>query len=101
MQSNVICQAIFSEIQSIVGIHFKQVVRVKLFYHLYDWPNSSDVGITYKLVRWETKESGRFTLNMDRCSNGNPGVGRGGGVLRDSNGLPLIGFSGENTGFHP
>ena len=50
MRSNVICQAIFSEIQSIVEIHFKKVGRVQSFYHLYDWPNSSDVGITYKLI---------------------------------------------------
>ncbi|XP_027082553.1 uncharacterized protein [Coffea arabica] len=100
MRSNVICQAIFSEIRSIVDIHFKKVGRVQSFYLLYDWPNSSDVGITYKLIRWETKESGRFTLNTDGCSKGNPGVGGGGGVLRDSNGLPLIGFSayfGETT----
>ncbi|XP_071927455.1 uncharacterized protein [Coffea arabica] len=100
MRSIAICHAIFSEIQSMVGIYLKKPLRVPSFYHLYDWPNSSEVGFTYKLVRWETKESGRLTLNTDGCSKGNPGVGAGGGVLRESNGLPLIGFSayfGETT----
>ncbi|XP_071929043.1 uncharacterized protein [Coffea arabica] len=100
MRPLAICRAIFSEIQTMVGIHFKQVFRVQSFHHLYDWSYSSHIEVTYKLVRWEAKESDRFILNTDGCSKGNPGVSGGGGVLRDSNGIPLIGFSaylGETT----
>ncbi|XP_071921800.1 uncharacterized protein [Coffea arabica] len=100
MRPLAICRAIFSEIQTMVGIHFKQVFRVQSFHHLYDWSYSSHTEVTYKLVRWEAKESDRFILNTDGCSKGNPGVSGGGGVLRDSNGIPLIGFSaylGETT----
>ncbi|XP_071917209.1 uncharacterized protein [Coffea arabica] len=70
MRSSAICHAIFSEIQSMVGIQFKQ---------------------------------GRYILNTDDYSKGNPGVGGSGGVLRDSKGMPLIGFSaylGETTCLH-
>ncbi|XP_027076981.1 uncharacterized protein [Coffea arabica] len=100
MRSPAICLAISLEIQTIVEIHFKQVFKAHSFYHLYDWPYSSHTYVTYKLVRWEPKETGRFTLNTDGCSKGNPGLGGGGGVLRDSHGIPLIGFSaylGETT----
>ncbi|XP_071902759.1 uncharacterized protein [Coffea arabica] len=100
MRPLAICHAIFLEIQTMVGIHFKQMFRVQSFHHLYDWSCSSYTGVIYKLVRWETKDSDRFILNTDGCSKGNPGVSGGGGVLRDSNGIPLIGFStylGETT----
>ncbi|XP_027152155.1 uncharacterized protein LOC113758673 [Coffea eugenioides] len=100
MRSSAICNAIFLEIQTIVRIHFKQVWRVQSFTQLYDWSYSSTVTLTYKFVRWEKKEANGYTLNTDGCSKGNPGVGGGGGVLRDSNGIPLIGFSayfGETT----
>ncbi|XP_071939020.1 uncharacterized protein [Coffea arabica] len=100
MRSRAICLAITLEIHIIVEIYFKQVFKAHSFYHLYDWPYSSHIYLTYKLVYWEPKETGRFTLNTDGCSKGNPGLGGGGGVLRDSHGIPLIGFSaylGETT----
>nr|XP_027109308.1 uncharacterized protein LOC113729183 [Coffea arabica] len=100
MRSTAICHAIFSEIQSIGGVHFKHVFRVQSFCQLYDWSNLFAGGFTFKVVRWEKKETGRLILNTNGCSKGNPGVGGGGGVLRDSTGLPLIAFLayfGETT----
>ena len=100
MQSSAIRQAIFSEIQSMVGIHFKQLIRLQSFCQLYDWSNAPGGTVVYQGIRWETKETGRYTLNTDGCAKGNPGIGGGGGILRDSTGLPMIGFSaylGETT----
>ncbi|XP_071902637.1 uncharacterized protein [Coffea arabica] len=93
MQSSAICKDIFSEIQSMVGIHFKQALQLQSFCHLYDRLNVSVGRTAYKLVRWETKETRRFILNADGCSKGNPGVGGGRGVLRDSIGVPVFTFS--------
>ncbi|XP_071928018.1 uncharacterized protein [Coffea arabica] len=100
MQSSAIRQAIFSEIQSMVGIHFKQLIRLQSFCQLYDWSKAPGGTVVYQGIRWETKETGRYTLNTDGCAKGNPGIGGGGGILRDSTGLPMIGFSaylGETT----
>ena len=93
MRSAVICKAIFSEIKSIVEIHFKQMIEVQTFCQLFDWLISSVSVFEFKLVRWEAKKIGKFILNTDGCSKGNPGVGGGGGVLRDSTSLPLFAFS--------
>nr|XP_027101811.1 uncharacterized protein LOC113722787 [Coffea arabica] len=63
------------------------------------WLHSYDSEIQ-RLLDAFFPETGRFTLNTDGCSKGNPGLGGGGGVLRDSHGIPLIGFSaylGETT----
>ncbi|XP_071925457.1 uncharacterized protein [Coffea arabica] len=100
MRSAVICKAIFSEIKSIVEIHFKQMIEVQTFCQLFDWSISSVSVFEFKLVRWEAKEIGKFILNTDGCSKGNPGVGGGGGVLQDTTGLTLFSFSaffGETT----
>ena len=92
MRSSAICQTIFSETKSIVEIQFKQRIGVQTFCQLYDWSNSL-ASVSFKFVRWEAKEMGRLILNMDGCSKDNPEVGGGGGVLRDSTGLPLVAFS--------
>ncbi|XP_071917081.1 uncharacterized protein [Coffea arabica] len=100
MRSTAICHDIFSEIQSMMGIHFKQVFRLQSFCQLYDRSNLSVGRVAYKFVRWETKETGWLIFNTDGCSKGNPGVGGGAGVLRDSTGLSVIAFSaylGETT----
>nr|XP_027118775.1 uncharacterized protein LOC113736018 [Coffea arabica] len=100
MRSSAICRAIFAEIHTMVGIQFKKVIRLQSFSQLYDWKIPSGGRVAYKVIRWETKETGRYILNTDGCAKGNPGVGGGGGVLRDSTGLPLIAFSaylGETT----
>ncbi|XP_027118292.2 uncharacterized protein [Coffea arabica] len=100
MRSSAICQAIFAEIRTMVGIQFKKVIRLQSFSQLYDWKIPSGGRVAYKVIRWETKETGRYILNTDGCAKGNPRVGGGGGVLRDSTGLPLIAFSaylGETT----
>nr|XP_027109299.1 uncharacterized protein LOC113729174 [Coffea arabica] len=48
---------------------------------------------SHRVVCWEFPVQGAFKLNTDGCSLGNPGVGGGGGVLRDSSGALLFGFS--------
>lgn len=45
------------------------------------------------LVRWEFPALGKLKLNTDGCSLGNPGISGGGGVLRDSSGAVLFGYS--------
>ncbi|XP_071939931.1 uncharacterized protein [Coffea arabica] len=53
-----------------------------------------------ELVRWQAAGRGLVLLNTDGCSKGNPGASGGGGVLRDSNGQVLVGYSaylGVNT----
>ena len=93
MRSSAICQAIFLEVKYIVEIHFKQIIGVRSFCQLYDWPSSPASVFDFKFVHWEAKEVGRLILNTDGCSKGNPGVGGSGGVLRDSTGLLLFAFS--------
>ncbi|XP_071918841.1 uncharacterized protein [Coffea arabica] len=100
MRSSVICQSIFSEVKSIVEIHFKQKLGVQTFCQLFDWSHLTTSAFDVKLVRWEATSTGSLVLNTDGCSKGNPGVGGGGGVLRDSTGMPLVAFSaffGETT----
>ncbi|XP_027120639.2 uncharacterized protein [Coffea arabica] len=48
---------------------------------------------THRVVCWKFLAQGVFKLNTDGCSLGNPGVSGGGGVLRDSSGALLFGFS--------
>nr|XP_027086510.1 uncharacterized protein LOC113708247 [Coffea arabica] len=48
---------------------------------------------SHRVVCWEFPVQGAFKLNTDGCSLGNPGVSGGGGVLRDSSGALLFGFS--------
>ncbi|XP_071933890.1 uncharacterized protein [Coffea arabica] len=45
------------------------------------------------VVRWEMPSTGICKLNTDGCSLGNPGISGGGGVLRDSSGSLIFGFS--------
>ncbi|XP_027103196.1 uncharacterized protein [Coffea arabica] len=45
------------------------------------------------VVRWETPSTKICKLNTDGCSPGNPGISGGGGVLRDSSGALIFGFS--------
>ncbi|XP_027151938.1 uncharacterized protein LOC113751992 [Coffea eugenioides] len=100
MRSTVICQSIFSEVKSIVDIHFKQKLGVQTFCQLFDWSHLTTSVFDFKLVRWEVTAMGGLVLNTDGCSKGNPGVGGGGGVLRDSTRMPLVAFLaffGETT----
>ncbi|XP_027098892.2 uncharacterized protein [Coffea arabica] len=92
MRSTVICQSIFSEVKSIVDIHFKQKLGVQTFCQLFDWSHLTTSVFDFKLVRWEVTAMGGLVLNTDGCSKGNPGVGGGGGVLRDSTRMPLVAF---------
>lgn len=44
-------------------------------------------------VQWFPSAHSLVKLNSDGCSKGNPGIGGGGGLLRDSQGYFLFGFS--------
>lgn len=44
-------------------------------------------------VRWMKPTFGRWKLNLDGSSYGNPGAGGGGGVLRDHDGRSVFAFS--------
>ena len=55
---------------------------------------------SHRVVCWELPFQGICKLNTDGCLLGNPGPSGGGGVLRDSSGDLLFGFSiplGEMT----
>lgn len=49
--------------------------------------------INIKCLRWSRPISGRFKLNTDGCSKGNPGSAVGGGVLQDENGQMIMAYS--------
>ena len=48
---------------------------------------------SHRVVHWELSSQGLCKLNTDGYSLGNPGAIGGGGVLRDSSGALLFGFS--------
>ena len=48
---------------------------------------------SHRVMSWEKPAQGLCKLNMDGCSLGNWGVSGWGGVLRDSSGALLFGFS--------
>ncbi|CAI9780517.1 unnamed protein product [Fraxinus pennsylvanica] len=45
------------------------------------------------MISWKKPLEKEYKLNVDGASKGNPGLVGGGGVLRDSNGTFLAGFS--------
>ena len=45
------------------------------------------------LVRWNSLSIGWYKLNLDGSSLGNPGRASGGGLIRDSNGVWIKGFT--------
>ncbi|KAF7806654.1 ribonuclease H [Senna tora] len=46
-----------------------------------------------RLVKWEAPVPGTFKINVDGSSRGNPGKSGIGGLIRDSNGAMIAGFS--------
>ncbi|XP_042959541.1 uncharacterized protein LOC122294687 [Carya illinoinensis] len=46
-----------------------------------------------KIIKWRRPNAGRLKLNVDGSSLGNPGLAGGGGILRDSGGKIVYGFS--------
>ncbi|CAA7395566.1 unnamed protein product [Spirodela intermedia] len=54
------------------------------------WPHLTT---TIRSVRWTPPSVGRWKLNIDGASQGNPGPTRGGGILRDSIRCILFVFS--------
>ncbi|XP_027060814.2 uncharacterized protein [Coffea arabica] len=93
LQSADIVRAIFKEVKMLVEIQFKGNVGVNTFLQLYEWSSHPARTFGFQLIRWAVPEVGRLMLNTDGCSKGNPGLGGGGGVLRDSSGSPLFAFS--------
>ncbi|XP_027065969.1 uncharacterized protein [Coffea arabica] len=88
-----ICHAILLDVIGVVEIQFNQKLEVHTFLQLYEWTTQQTSRYSFHLVWWKAKEAGLLTLNTDGCSKGNPGVSGGGGILRDSSGLPLFAFS--------
>ncbi|KAG2664954.1 hypothetical protein I3760_16G106800 [Carya illinoinensis] len=57
-----------------------------------------------KLVCWEKPKNGRFKLNIDGCSLGNPESSGAGGIIRDLHGNMVLSFScylGVGSNNHP
>lgn len=48
---------------------------------------------SYRLVSWEKSIQGHCKLNTNGCSLDNPSLSGRGGILRDSSGALLLGFS--------
>ncbi|KAF7815070.1 Ribonuclease H protein [Senna tora] len=46
-----------------------------------------------RLVKWKAPTPGTFKINVDGSSRGNPGKSGVGGLIRDSNGTMMVGFS--------
>ncbi|XP_027174512.1 uncharacterized protein LOC113774142 [Coffea eugenioides] len=88
-----ICHDILIDMKGVVEVQFNQRLGVQTFLQLYEGTAHPPPCYSVQLVGWRVTEEGTLTLNTDGCSKGNPGVSGGGGILRDSLGLPLFVFS--------
>ncbi|KAF7824839.1 ribonuclease H [Senna tora] len=92
----------------------KKQQRLKLSLHLFGWTNSAVLldhmaFVTHtenilppkpvRLVRWEAPTLGTVKINVDGSSLGNPGKAGIGGLIRDSDGEWIIGFT-ASIGFN-
>ncbi|KAH9322708.1 hypothetical protein KI387_017347 [Taxus chinensis] len=46
------------------------------------------------IIKWSKPERGRVKLNFDGASKGNPGLARGGGIIRDHDGDWILAYAG-------
>ena len=88
-----ICHDILIDMKGVVEVQFNQRLGVHMFLQLYEGIAHPPPRYRVQLVGWRPPEGGTLTLNTDGCSKGNLEVSSGGGILRDSSGLPLFAFS--------
>ena len=94
MQGRDVCQAIFKDVKAAFKIEFQQLLDARTFPEMYDTiAMAGPPRYGFLIVRWKPSSADRLTLNTDRCSKGNSGLSSGGGVLRNSNGDFVVGFS--------
>ena len=95
-----VCRAILRDVSEVVAGKFGKVTVALTFNQFLDQISAHRPIQRCRLVRWHAPSGGFMLLNTDGCSKGNPGPSGGGGVLRDSAGQVLVGYSaflGVNT----
>ncbi|XP_027156179.1 uncharacterized protein LOC113756908 [Coffea eugenioides] len=93
LSSGDICHGIIQDVVLAVSSEVNRWNLCLPFDQFFDRLSTPPVPLQCRIVRWQAAGTGIATLNTDGWSKGNPGVSGGGGVLRDSEGRFLIGYS--------
>ncbi|XP_071901116.1 uncharacterized protein [Coffea arabica] len=93
LSSGDICHGIIQDVVLAVSSEVNRWNLLPFFDQFFDRLSEPPMPLQCKIVRWRAAGTRIATLNTDGCSKGNPRASGGGGVLRDSEGRFLIGYS--------